>query len=479
MAVSHEEKLDRQLDAERAVIGSLLLDETIVRDVLTRVDAADFIDRTNRMIFQAVRAQFRAGEPVDPITIRGRIGREYSDYLVQLMEITPTAANWKVYADLMREQAALQRVKDLAVQLDEAVTLDGCREAVAALGQLMSDGRKVDAWGMKDMLDDFFAAQDPDAAAPEYFTYGLSVLDQGTFTQKGDVVMIGGEPSSGKTALSLMMAYHMAGKWKVGYFSLETGKQKVRDRMVATSMQIDFNDIKRRALREADWAALAAKQKDFAARDLTVIQASGMTATEITAISQAYGFDAVFIDYVQLVAPEIDRRAARSEQMADVSRALHVFAQKTGTLVVELAQLSRFDRSNGWREPVMQDLKESGQFEQDADLILMLYRPNPKDDLLDEEKNRILKIAKNKEYRRGKWPLFFDGSRQTFAVMMSEDRREAESKQVLRQLQDMGKAARARNSTNARRAQVAGQQRLDFREVPDTPDNPFRGEVSS
>lgn len=477
MAASIDERQDHQLDAERAVIGSVLQDEGIVRDVLSCVDAGDFLNPTNKMIFQTVRALFRAGEPVDPITIRGRIGGEYSEYLVQLMEITPTSANWRVYADLMHQQAALGRVKDLALALDEACTLDECREPVAALGQLLADGRRVEGWTMREMLEDFFASQEPDAEKTEFFTYGLSVLDDGTYTEPGDVVMIGGEPSSGKTALSLMMAYHMAGKHKVGYFSLETGKKKVRDRMVSASMQIDFNAIKRRDLSENDWKVLAAKQADFSCRDLTVLQASGMTATEITALSQAYGFDVIFIDYVQLVTPELDRRAIRSEQMADVSRAFHLFAQKSGTLVVELAQLSRPDRSRGWREPEMQDLKESGQFEQDADLILMLYRPNPDDDCLDQERNRILKIAKNKEYRRGKWPLYFDGSRQTFAVLMPDEAPASDSKKVLRDLVEAGKAARVKNRMEMKRAQVDGQQSLGFREVQDGPDNPFAQEV--
>lgn len=477
MAVSHEEKLDRQLDAERAVLGALLIDESLVQQILGAVDAKDFLNSTHRLIFQAARALFREGIPVDPVTIRGRIGAEYSNFLVQLMEITPTAANWSAYADMMREQAALHRIKDLAIRLDGAATLDECRETIAALGQVMNDGRKVDAWNMREMLDDFFIAQDPDAPAPEYFTYGLSVLDQGTYTEGGDVVMIGGEPSSGKTALSLMMAYHMAKNHKVGYFSLETGKKKVRDRMIATSMQVDFNDIKNRTLKDGDWTALAAKQKEFSERDLTVLRASGMNATEITALSQAYGFDVIFIDYVQLVVPDIDRRMPRSEQMADVSRVLHTFAQKSGTLVVELAQLSRPDRSRGWREPEMQDLKESGQFEQDADLILMLFRPNPNSDELDTEKHRILKIAKNKEYRRGKWPLYFDGGHQTFAVMLPDDMR-PDSGHVLRALVETGKAAKARNSANARRAQVFGQQQMDFQEIPDTPDNPFGEEVN-
>lgn len=420
MAMSSQEKLDHQLDAERAVIGSLLIDAGIVRDVVATVDVNDFLNPANRLIYQTARALFRDGSPVDAVAIRDRIGPDYSKYMMELMEITPTSANWREYAAMMHAQATLQRVRNLADKLATAVTLEDCRPLCADLGQMLSDGRKTDAWTMREMLDDFFAAQDPDTPAPEYVSFGLPDVDEGAFAELGDVVMLGGYPSDGKTALALMMAYHMAAKYKVGFFSLETGKRKVRDRMVSHVAQISAKDIKLRSLSEEDWAALAAKSADMAKRDLTVLQASGMTATEIQATSQAYGFQVIFIDYVQLVTPESDRRANRQEQMAGISMALHTFAQTSGTLVVELAQLSRQDRSGGWREPDMHDLKESGQFEQDADMIFLLFRPNPKDDELDQEKNRILKIAKNKEYKRGLWPLYFDANRQTFYVMADE-----------------------------------------------------------
>ena len=458
MAVTHEDALAHQLDAERAVLGSMLIDERIVRDVLACVEAKDFLNETNRLIFQACRKLFRESEPVDPITVRDQIGADFSNYLLQLMEITPTSANWRAYADAMRQQAALRRVRDLADRLNDAVRLEDCREAVAELGSLMADGRKVDTWNTREMLDDFYTTQDPDAEAPEYITTGIELIDQGTYTELGDVIVIGGEPSSGKTAFALMMACHMAKNYRVGFFSLETAKKKVRDRMVAHMAQVDFNAIKRRALSEKDWAAVAAKGADFAKRDLTVLQASGMTATEIQAVSQAYGFQIIFIDYVQLIVPEADKRAIRSEQMAEVSRSLHTFAQKSGTLVVELAQIARMDRSSGWREADMHDLKESGQFEQDADVIYMLFRPNPKnEDGLDEERHRILKVAKNKEYRRGKWPIYFDGAKQTFSTIVEDG--DERSKKVLRDLQAAGKAARNKNHVEGQKA-IAG-----FREI--------------
>ena len=455
-AMSHDDRLDHQLDAERGVIGSLLIDESLVREMVSMVDAQDFLNPANRLIFQAARQLFRDGKPVDALTIRDRVGSQYSDYMTQLMEIPPTSANWREYAALMPSQATTQRIKNLAQYiLENAVTLDDCRQPCADMAQLLADGRRIDAWTMREMMEDFFRAQDPDAPAPEYVTYGLDVLDQRNYTELGDVVMIGGYPSDGKTALALMMAYHMAARYKVGFFSLETDKRKVRDRMVASVAQIDFDAIKRRTLTESDWAGLAAKSTDMSTRDLTVLRAAGMTVADIQSASQAYGFQVVVIDYVQLITPEVSRRAPRSEQMADVSRALHTFAQSSGTLVIELAQLTRQERGS-WREPDMHDLKESGQFEQDADIIFLLYRPSPSDDTLDQEKNRILKIAKYKEGPRGRWPLYFDGPKQTFSVMT-----DADGKAVLRQLVNAGKKAKSKN-----KAEAQGQQTMsEFREL--------------
>ena len=144
-----------------------------------------------------------------------------------------------------------------------------------------------------------------------------------------------------------------------------------------------------------------------------------MTVAQIESISRSYGFDIIFIDYVQLIRPEGDSRSNEAQKMAGVSRALHIFAQTSNTLVVELAQLSRPEKGK-WREPDMHDLKESGQFEQDADSILLLYKPKPGGDY-EPDKTRILKIAKQKEGRLGKWPMFFDGAHQSFAMLAGPD----------------------------------------------------------
>lgn len=463
-------KPEHRLDAEQAVLGAMLIDPEVVRPALGRVREEDFFLPQNREIFQAFRAVFRSGVTPDAITVRDRVGPELSRYLAELMEITPTAASWEAYADAMRRQAALRRIRACGESLREAQSLEDCRPICAQLEQQLSGGRTVEAWSMREMAEDFCTAQDPDTPKPRYIDYGLDFLRGKTYTKPGDVVIIGGYPSDGKTALALQMAYRMAADHRVGFFSLETDKAKIRDRLMANVAQIEFDRIKNRTLTEEDWKVFAEKSADMASRGLTVVEASGMTATDIQSVSQAYGFDVIFLDYVQLVAPESDPRTPRHEQMAVISRQLHTFAQRSQTLVVELAQLSRPEKSGGWRAPVMSDLKESGQFEQDADMIFMVYRPHPKKgedggQALDPNRFRNFNIAKNKEGPRGTWLLAFDGPRQTFSPVTDPTGRS-----VIRQLVDAGKAARQ----NPRQVRFWGDG-SSWEPLPDGTPTPFDG----
>lgn len=271
----------RSLDAEYAVIGSLLVagasgETDTIRELLSLVREEDLLNPVDKQIFQAARTLFRSGGPVDPITIRDRIGDEHSDYMRQLIEITPTAANWREWVQAMHEQAAVQRARALADKLALAVTLDDCRPISAQLGQLLSDGRRLDTWTVLQMLDSFYASQDPETPKPEYVSFGLEALNEDSYIELGDVVVIGGYPSDGKTALSLMMAWHMAKKYRVGFFSLETDRRKLRDRLIAHAAQLDLPDIKNRNLDEAAWDGLARQQSDFVKRDMTLVHAAGI-----------------------------------------------------------------------------------------------------------------------------------------------------------------------------------------------------------
>lgn len=451
--------MEAWLQAENAVIGSLLLDESLAAPILAAVDVADFGDKENRQIFQAARALLQEGKPVDPVTIRGKLGSGVEPRLLQLLEVTPTAVNWQEYAEIMHEQATLVRIQSAAQQLAAATSVEESRGQIAALADLVATGNGVEAWSMADAFKHFMESQAAEKKR-EYIGYGIREIDEGTYTERGDVVVIGGEPSAGKTALALVLAYHMAKKYRVGFFSLETGPRKLTDRLVSSALGIDFNLIKRQQMQESDFEKAAEGSSEFASRKLTLLRSSGWTVSQIQSISRSYGFDVIFIDYVQLIEPEGDPRAGMTQAVAGISRALHIFAQRSNTLVVELAQLSRPQKQAGWREPTMHDLKETGQLEQDADSVMLLYRPKPGGDF-DPDKTRVLKIAKQKEGRLGKWPLAFDGSHQSFAPMAGSD-----GQALMRKMAD-----KARQVKSARRAQVRDQ--VQFEEISETGDEPL------
>lgn len=424
------------LEAETAVIGALLIAPEIVKDVLFTVREQDFGIEINRKIFRAARDLYLRAKPVTPVTIRDEVGKESSEYLAQLLEITTTSANWREHAAIMAEQASMRRMQEIAMQLAAAGTAQECRELAAKLQQEQNGGRQIAAYSMEDMLQDF-AARQTDKTPLEYVRYGLAEVDAGTYTQPGDVVVIGGYPSAGKTALALQMAMWMARKWRVGFFSLETDHRKVTDRAIAMLNDISFTAIKRRELTDKDWERFAARSAENAGLKFTLVEAAGWSVSDIIGAAEAYDFDVVYIDYVQLIRPS-STRIMRSEQVAEISRELHAFAQSRKKLVIELAQLIREERPSMQKktnkpqqnEPRMSDLKESGQLEQDADMIFMIYRPVVGGDY-DPAKTRFLRIVKNKEGLLLRMLLWFDGDKQSFAPMTLETAREHDADQKI------------------------------------------------
>ena len=400
------------LSPQIGVLGSVLIAPELAGEMLSRVSPEDFLSDTYRQIYYAIRSLFAEGETVDPVTVRCKLGGvegdQWGKLLLEMMELTPTAVNIWEYAGRMKEQARLYRINTLGGQLQSCVDMEQARAHIAGLNGLLSDRPGVQRMNMEQLLLDFYERHGS-GQARTYLTWGYDKLNEGLYTELGDMVVLGGYPSAGKTALAISFAWHMAERYRVGFYSLETNQYKLADRLMANLARIDMPTIKRGSISEEQWAALTEITPQLRKRTLELIQAGGMTVEDIQADALARGYQVIFVDYLQLI---VCQGHNRTEQVSRISIGLHQLAQRHNITVVALSQLSRPEKKGDEdMAPTMASLRESGQIEQDADAILLLYLEEPQ---RPTKSRRVLKVAKNKEGERGLLYLVFDGEYQYF-----------------------------------------------------------------
>ncbi len=414
----------RATQAQASVIGSMLIDEDAVGPILAELDPRDFIYTDYRRVFLAFRKLFTDGTPPDLVTVLDELARDKgTDYdkvaklLEQCMTATPTSANWREYARIVRETARLSQIQTLCQELADCTDLDQASKVVAKLNDATVSSRRVEEVSMEQALVEFYARQKEKV---DYLPWGLSKLDRVLRVGKGKFIILGGYPSDGKTALALFFAWVQSQKRRVGFFSLETDQYELTERLVATVAQVQMQRIIDRTIQPKEYERLAAKADEITKRNLRLIPASGLDAQEVISLAAARRYDVIYIDYIQILGDDDEEEYKRITQF---SRTLQRGAKRLGITVVALSQFNRADAptppkpKKGQEGPIpvkapsMRALRGSGQLEQDADAILLLYRPFP-----DKDKNpaRCLDIAKNKTGRRGSIDLEFDGVTQTF-----------------------------------------------------------------
>lgn len=415
---------DRWLDAQYSVLGAALISPEVVPRVVSGTTERDFTGPC-LTVYRAIRKLFQGGTPVDPVSVSAFLGPSYQDFLMQLMEITPTAANIDHYIALCREQAMVIQVRELAQQMMEADTGDKVRKLLAEASGLMVDRPALRIVTMGDALRSFM---DRHAKEVHYLTWPVHELDDRIYAELGDFLVIGGYPSSGKSAWALQCAWHWAKEYRVGFFSLETSAEKLFDRQMAAAIPLGMDDIKRNNIQTDSWEKIAVSSTDILSKNLELIPAAGMTPADVRAVTMMRGYQIILVDYLQLLQGPGENRTA---QVTGISIALHTLAQSMGVTVVALSQLSRQGTQQRNVPPDMSALRESGQIEQDADVVMMLSladRDNPAG-------NRELRIRKNKEGTCPNVLLAFDGAHQTFSKAQGD---------VLRKLVSDGKKAMRR-----------------------------------
>ena len=313
-----------------------------------------------------------------------------------------TRGNVENWTQIIREQAALTRFQSLALQAGSALTtFADLPDLYSQMGEALTlDREEQDFKPIGELVDNYIRRLDEKT---EYVPTGIAVLDRNLHLSPGNLFIIGGRPSAGKTALSLQIACEQARRgFRVCYFSLETDPDTLTARIIANRLAVPLADVKAKTVPQSDLDDLAELHK----LPLYIRSASGKGAGWIKAQAQRMKAQVIFIDYLQLLTAS--KAKDRYQQITSISIALHELAQTTGILVVALAQLNR---NAAHASPSTADLKESGQLEQDADAILLLSG--------DEAKYQAI-LAKNKDGRVGEIPLTFDKPRQRFLAVTSE-----------------------------------------------------------
>lgn len=406
--------LTSTVPAEESVIGSMLVDSACIPAVMARMSLDDLTDGTCRETFRVIQKLFVSGRPADPVTVVDAMqgGDAYHKWVADVMLTTPTAANVEAYIDIARKGAVLRRLREYADRLLLCGDVDEAKELVRKMSAAMSATSKMPRMTAAELAKDFVARMSS-AEKPDYLPWGFPTLDRQLHSELGDFNILGGYPSAGKTLISIQMALAMAKRYRVGYYSLETKPEKMADRLFSHLSGVPMGRIKQRNISVRDWPRIATAASNFSENyPFDVIRAAGSSVDDVAADAVANRYQVIFIDYMQLLKMPGIKSGDRYALVTAISAELHLFAQQNNVAIIALSQLSRPEKiKDGNVPPDLHSLRESGQIEQDADSVVLVYAAEPN----NNRSNRIIKIAKNKDGPRDAFEVLFLGETQTMA----------------------------------------------------------------
>ena len=394
-----EELLTKQppqsLEAEQAVLGSILIDSRCVADIIGILRPEDFYLQQNREIYEAIYTMFNFSQTIDPVTVLDKM-REVGvyhdnsrDYIMQLMEITPTAANAARYANIVRDKAMLRGLAQAAADISETVysqvgtpaeILEVAEKKIYALRK-GERGDSLEHVGtvLHKVFDHLTELSQSDSAIPGLST-GLRDLDMKiNGLNKSDLLLIAARPAMGKSAFALNLGLNVAKKYKktVAIFNLEMSREQLAMRLLATESFVDSKKMATGKLSEEEWSKLCMASAALSQTDIRIDDNPSVTVAEINAkCRRLENLGMVIIDYLQLMTGSGYGKNSenRVTVVGEISRALKIMAKELNVPVICLSQLSRAVESRPDKRPIMSDLRESGAIEQDADEVLFLYR---------------------------------------------------------------------------------------------------------
>ncbi len=427
-----DELLTRQmphsLEAEQAALGAMLIDADCIKDVMDKLQPEDFYIQQNRDIFETIYTMFSYSRPIDGVTVAEEMQKNGTfdqgatrNYLVQLMEVTPTSANVMEYVNIIRDKSLLRGLAkaagDILATVQEGLgeaqaTLEAAEQRIYAIRRGRSAQEMVPvAQIIKPLLDQLNDLASGKTGMPG-LPSGFSAVDQKIHgLNKSDLILLAARPGVGKSSFALNMALNVAkssGK-TVAVFSLEMSKEQLVTRLLSSEALVDLSRLMTGRLSATDWGKLTQAARVLRQTDIRIDDNPMLTAADMNAKCRRLdNLGLVIIDYLQLMSSAGGKGysgESRQQAVSDISRMLKIMAKELNVPVLCLSQLSRANEKREDKRPMLSDLRDSGAIEQDADIVMFLYR---EDYYKEETENKNIAeciIAKNRHGETGKVPL--------------------------------------------------------------------------
>jgi len=429
-------KRPHNTEAEQAVIGSMLIDPSCISEVVETVRETDFYFPQNRIIFTTFLSMFLSGEVVDHITVLNRLKEEghYDEiggakYLAQLMEITPTSAHIKHYMTMLRDMSLMRELQEASedimsmVDSGEGSPKDIVEAAERKIFDIRRDREIKGLYHVKNVLFNVYAHLDELARnkgkLPGIPT-GIGELDMYTSgLNNSDLILLASRPGMGKTSFALNIALNAIKNTDkaVAVFQLEMSKEQLALRLLSSQALIESRKLRTGELDDDEWTRLARASTLLSRTNLYMDDNPALTVAEMKSKCRRLGnsLGLIVIDYLQLMTSGSKKVENRTTEVADISRSLKIMAKELNVPVLCLSQLSRAAEQRADKRPMLSDLRESGAIEQDADIVLFLYRDEYYNSDTEERNTAELLIAKNRHGATGTVKLNWQGQYTTFS----------------------------------------------------------------
>ena len=419
-----EIKTPHSAQAEQAVIGAMLIDPACIADVVGKAKPDDFYLDTNRDIFDTINHMYAYGRAVDPVTlldemrIRGVLKENHQSYLMELLRVTPTAANVMKYIEILREHSLMRALSKVGSEIS-AMVAEGAGEADAMLEAAerkiyaLRQGRTIGglmkiANIIQDVYNQISLNAESDSGIPG-LTTGLLDLDKAILgLNKGDLILIASRPGMGKTSLALNLALHVGQSTKktVAVFSLEMAREQLAIRLLASKGRIDNKKLMTGRLSPEEWDKIVNAAGEISQTDILIDDNAGLSVADMNSqCRRLNNLGLVVVDYLQLMQSAGSERnyagENRTQAVSEMSRMLKIMAKELNVPVVCLSQLSRANEARSNKRPMLSDLRESGAIEQDADIVIGLYREGYYDRECERPNDAEAIILKNRHGETG------------------------------------------------------------------------------